>query len=185
MDILSIVILAIGLAADCFAVSVCKGMTTQQLPWMRAILMALLFGIFQGGMPLITFFLGIGFAQYITPIDHWIAFVLLAFIGGKMIVESFKDEADKPSQNFSWITIITLAFATSIDALAMGIIFVPYPQLIAFAVAIIATTSFVASLGGSTIGFFFGKKFKLNVELIGGIILVGMGTKILIEHLFA
>ncbi len=102
-----------------------------------------------------------------------------------MIIESFKNEADKPSQNFSWLTIITLAFATSIDALAMGIIFVPYPQLIGIAVAIIATTSFVASLCGSSIGFFFGKKFKLNVELIGGIILVGMGTKILIEHLFA
>lgn len=185
MDILSIVLLAIGLAADCFAVSVCKGMTTHQLPWMRVILMALLFGLFQGGMPLITYFLGIGFAQYITPVDHWIAFVLLAFIGGKMIIESFKNEADKPSQNFSWLTIITLAFATSIDALAMGIIFVPYPQLIGIAVAIIATTSFVASLCGSSIGFFFGKKFKLNVELIGGIILVGMGTKILIEHLFA
>lgn len=185
MDILSIIILAIGLAADCFAVSVCKGMTSQQLPWMRVILMALLFGLFQGGMPLLTFFLGIGFAKYINPLDHWIAFVLLAFIGGKMIVESFKNEAEKPSRNFSWLTIITLAFATSIDALAMGIIFVPYPQMIAIAVAIIAATSFVASLGGSAIGFFFGQKFKLNVELIGGIILVGMGIKILIEHLFA
>lgn len=185
MDLLSIVILAIGLAADCFAVSVCKGMTTHQLPWMRVILMALLFGLFQGGMPLITFFLGIGFAQYITPVDHWIAFVLLAFIGGKMIVESFKGEAEKSSQSFSWLTILTLAFATSIDALAMGIIFVPYPHQIAMAVGIIAATSFVASLAGSSIGFFFGKKFKLNVELIGGIILIGMGTKILIEHLFA
>lgn len=185
MNLLSIVILAIGLAADCFAVSLCKGMTSKQLPWHRVTLMALLFGLFQGGMPLITYFLGIGFARYINPLDHWIAFLLLAFIGGKMIIESFKKENDKNPEDYSWITIFTLALATSIDALAMGIIFVPYPQLVAIAISIIAITSFVASMAGSSIGYFFGKRFKLNVELLGGIILIGMGVKILIEHLFA
>ena len=185
MHILELLLTAVGLAMDAFAVSICKGLGMRKMRYGQAVVIALYFGVFQAIMPLIGWLLGTSFSQYIQAFDHWIAFVLLAFIGGKMIVESFKGEAEKSSQSFSWLTILTLAFATSIDALAMGIIFVPYPHQIAMAVGIIAATSFVASLAGSSIGFFFGKKFKLNVEFIGGIILIGMGTKILIEHLFA
>lgn len=185
MDLLSIVVLAIGLAADCFAVSISKGISSNKLPWTKVLTMALLFGLFQGGMPLITFYLGIGFADYIQPIDHWVAFVLLAFIGGKMIIESRKPATvDQPTNGFGWGTLLTLAIATSIDALAMGIVFLPYPTQIFLATGIIAFISFVASLAGTTIGFYCGHRFKINIELIGGLILIGIGLKILIEHLF-
>ncbi len=190
MDILSIVLIAIGLAMDCLAVSVTTGI--QQGKWNnKVLLMAFLFGSFQGGMPLIGFLLGIGFTDWISRYDHWIAFVLLSVIGGKMIVESLqkdKDSADttdhKHTANpFAFSHLILLAIATSIDALATGIIFVPTPEIIVTAVGIIAATSFLFSLAGYCVGMLCGKRFRWNMTLIGGIILVGIGLKIFIEHL--
>lgn len=184
MSILQIILIAVGLAMDCFAVSITKGITAGKSLYTKALLMALLFALFQGGMPLIGFFAGIGFADTINRFDHWIALLLLGFIGGKMIVESLRKDKDNDNRqsDFSFKTLILLAVATSIDALATGIIFVPTPALIWLAVAIIAAVSFIFSIAGYAIGRQFGTRFKLNVELIGGLILIAIGLKIFIEH---
>lgn len=189
MDILSIVFIAVGLAMDCLAVSITTGIHEGR--WHgKVLLMAFLFGLFQGGMPLIGFFLGCGFTDWISRYDHWIALVLLSFIGGRMIVESLKKEDEssestskKSTDVFAFSHLILLAIATSIDALATGIIFVPTPDIIVLAVSIIAATSFLFSLGGYCVGMCFGKRFRWNMTLIGGIILVAIGLKICIEHL--
>ncbi len=191
MDILSIIFIAIGLAMDCLAVSITTGI--QKGKWYnKALLMAFLFGFFQGGMPLIGYFLGIGFTEWISRYDHWIALALLSFIGGKMIVESLQkenpednDPQKEKKDTFAFSQLIILAIATSIDALATGIIFVPTPEIIWLAVGIIALTSFVFSLGGYCVGMFFGKRFHWNMTLIGGIILVAIGLKIFLEHIIS
>lgn len=190
MDILSVVIIAIGLAMDCFAVSVSTGIEVHR--WSNgALLMALLFGLFQGGMPMIGFLAGISFAEQISRYDHWIALVLLGFIGGKMIWESLRSDDALLQENaqchaatFGFYRLIGLALATSIDALATGVIFVPTPGIMGIAVAIIALVSFLFSLGGYLVGMVFGKRFHLNMTLIGGIILIGIGVKIFIEHIW-
>lgn len=202
MDILSIIIIAIGLAMDCFAVSITKGVCVKKFFLSYSLKMAIMFGLFQGIMPLIGYFAGISFAESISRFDHWIAFGLLLFIGGKMFIESIKIEDTKEQTSdcdcvngnaqhsaivaaqFSWKIIFALAIATSIDALATGLIFVPFPDLIWLSVSIIGIVSFLFSLVGMLIGVTFGKRFKVNVNMIGGIILVAIGTKILIEHLF-
>lgn len=198
MDIFSIILIAIGLAMDCFAVSVSKGICVRKFYIPQSLLMAFLFGLFQGIMPLISFLAGISFANFISRIDHWIALILLCFIGGKMIVESLRKKQDSchsatasqtesasdVKSEFSLPVLLSLAIATSIDALATGLIFVPTPQLIWIAIGIIGTVSFLFSMAGMYIGVYFGKRFHINVELIGGIILVGIGLKIWIEHLF-
>ncbi len=185
MDILSIILIAIGLAMDCFAVSITKGITAGKGNIAKALLMAALFGLFQGGMPLIGFYAGVSFTEQISRIDHWIALILLGCIGGKMIWESFHEHEDSTSKaDFSLKTLFLLAIATSIDALATGIIFVPTPAILWLAVGIIAFVSFVFALCGFFIGVFCGKRFHLNVELIGGIILIAIGLKIFIEHMW-
>ena len=185
MDILSIIFIAIGLAMDCFAVSIAQGLdidirNTKHQP--RVLLMAALFGLFQGGMPLIGYFAGTLFADFFSRYAPWIALLLLAFIGGKMIFESLteKKEEEKHS-NWTLLFLLTMAIATSIDALATGVIFIPVPQQLWFGVGIIALMSFLFSLLGCFIGSTFGKRFHVNVELIGGLILVGIGLKIWIE----
>jgi putative Mn2+ efflux pump MntP len=186
MSILEIVLLSIGLAMDCFAVSVCKGVSTKQFAWVNVLKMALIFGVFQGIMPLIGFAVGIGFAEHIKIYDHWIAFALLGIIGGKMIYEGLKpesDHCDNTPNPYRLKIVLSLALATSIDALASGIVFVPTPQIIWLAITIIAFVSFVFSLVGSLIGYHSGKHLKFNVEILGGIILIFIGLKILIEHL--
>lgn len=193
MDLLSIIIIAIGLAMDCFAVSIAKGMAVRKFYPKYALRTAFLFGLFQGLMPLIGYLAGISFAETIAVIDHWIAFVLLGFIGTKMIVESMREKnGSKNGQEtrtediatlFSWKILFSLAIATSIDALATGLIFVPTPEWTAVAFSIIGAVSFLFSMLGMWIGATFGKRFRLNVEVIGGIILILIGTKILIEHL--
>ncbi len=186
MDILSIILIAIGLAMDCFAVSITKGITSGKSQWSKALLMALLFGLFQGGMPLIGFFAGVAFTDQIARFDHWIALLLLGFIGGKMIWESLHETEDEDTCtkhcDFSLKTLVLLAIATSIDALATGIIFVPTPEIIWQAVSIIALVSFLFAGVGYTIGVFCGKRFHFNVELLGGLILIAIGLKIFIEH---
>ncbi len=184
MDLLSIIFIAIGLAMDCFAVSITKGISAGQGNGFKGLLMALLFGLFQGGMPLIGFYAGISFTEQISKYDHWIALGLLAIIGGKMIWESFHEEEETKTPDFKLRTLLLLAIATSIDALATGIIFVPTPDILWIAVSIIAFVSFAFAGIGFLIGRFFGTRFHFNVELIGGIILIAIGLKIFIEHMW-
>ncbi len=186
MDVFSIILIAIGLAMDCFAVSITKGITSGKAQWKKALLMALLFGLFQGGMPLIGYFAGMAFTEQIARFDHWIALGLLGFIGGKMIWESLHEKEDECTAHcdFSLKTIVLLAIATSIDALATGIIFVPTPEVIWLAVSIIALVSFLFAGVGYVIGYLCGTRFHINVELLGGMILIGIGIKIFIEHMW-
>lgn len=186
MDILSIIIIGIGLAMDCFAVSISKGVCLPRFKIKKALRMAMLFGLFQGLMPLLGYAGGLAFASLIDKYDHWIAFVLLAGIGLKMFIEGLKPidpHCDITPKPFRWKVLFTLAIATSIDAMATGVIFVPYPERILVAVLNIGIISFVFSLLGVYLGVFFREKIKLNVELLGGIILMAIGAKILIEHL--
>ena len=171
---------------DCFAVSVCKGMAAavNRPQWGRPILMAILFGLFQGGMPLIGYFTGTIFADFFHRYAPWIALGLLAFLGGKMIVESLKpDSCDSHSGDFALPLLLSLAVATSIDALATGVIFIPHPDRLWIGVTIIALMSFVFAMAGYLLGVLTGKKLHFNVELLGGIILVLIGVKIFIEGL--
>lgn len=187
MDILSIIIIGIGLAMDCFAVSISKGVCLKKFKIKKAFRMAMLFGLFQALMPLIGYFLGFSFAQNIRDYDHWIAFVLLGAIGLKMLIEGLKpvDFSCEITQNpFRWKLLLTLAVATSIDAMATGIVFVTFPTHITLAVLIIGITSFLFSILGVYLGVRFRHRIKINPELAGGIILIVIGIKILLEHLF-
>ena len=190
MSLIEIIFIAIGLAMDCFAVSTASSICYGRYNWPKIVRMALFFGLFQGGMPLIGWGLGIGFAKYICAIDHWLALGILGYLGGKMIYESFKDEGEEeemcdaksPYGSLRMVTI--LAIATSIDALATGLIFVPIGNRIFSASGIIAIVSFLFTFVGCVFGVTFGKRIKFNVEAIGGIILIGIGLKIFIEHMF-
>lgn len=184
MALYEIFLIAFGLSMDCFAVSIAESVCCQ-FDWKKLLRMALFFGLFQGIMPLITWTIGINFAKQIDVIDHWLAFIILAFLGGKMIYESFqKKELQCVSSSYNSIKVLVqLSIATSIDALATGLIFVPLGTQVFGVVAIIFTVSFLMTLLGGTIGYWFGKKFKFNVELLGGIILIGIGVKMLLEHL--
>ena len=187
MDILSIIIIGIGLAMDCFAVSISKGICVQKFSFSNTFRMAFLFGIFQAIMPIIGYLAGKAFIREMISYDHWIAFGLLGIIGGKMLIEGLKPidpDCDIVPNPFKWRTLFTLAIATSIDALATGIVFVPYPALIWIAISIIGGISFIFSFIGMAIGIHFGKRFQFNVEILGGVILIGIGLKILIEHLY-
>ena len=183
MDLLSILLIAVGLAMDCFAVSIAQGLTvdihdTTNRP--KPVVMALLFGLFQGGMPLIGYYAGSIFSDFFDRYAPWIALGLLAFIGGKMIWESLHEKDEQPA-GWQLKRLLILAVATSIDALATGVIFIPVPERLWLGVSIIGVVSFLFSLGGYCIGVFVGKRFRVNVELIGGIILIGIGIKIFVE----
>jgi len=183
VDIISIIFFGIGLAMDCFAVSTTKGLS--QGRWCKqALLMAFLFGLFQGGMPLIGYYTGTLFATFFSRFAPWIALGLLGFIGGKMVWESLHhdEESNCDAHRTQWTisNLLILAVATSIDALATGVIFIPYPKQLWIGVGIIALTSFVFSIAGYLMGVFVGK-LKVNVELIGGLILIAIGLKIFIE----
>ena len=187
MDLLSVIIIGIGLSMDCFAVSISKGICISKFSFLKTLRMAFLFGLFQAIMPLIAFALGIGFATEIISYDHWIAFLLLSLIGGKMVYEGFitqDPDCSIEKDPFRWLTLLPLALATSIDALATGIVFIPFPQLIWKAVATIGLISFLFTFLGMFIGIHFGKRFNLKVEVIGGFILIGIGIKILMEHFY-
>ncbi len=187
MDIFSIIIIGIGLAMDCFAVSISKGICVPKFHFGNTFRMAFLFGLFQSIMPLIGYFAGKAFIREMNSYDHWIAFGLLGVIGSKMLIEGLKPintDCDIVQNPFKWRTLFTLAIATSIDALATGVIFVPYPAFIWIAILIIGSISFIFSFVGMGIGIHFGKRFHFNVEILGGIILIGIGLKILIEHLY-
>lgn len=180
-----IVLIGVGLAMDAFAVSVCKGLKmTDKIDFKYASIIALFFGLFQAAMPLIGWFAGKQFEVYITSIDHWIAFVLLAFIGGKMIYEAFESEDDSDSEiKYDLREITMLAVATSIDALAVGISFAFLNINIVPSVICIGTITFVLAIMGVIIGNKFGMRFKRNAEIAGGVILVLIGLKILLNGL--
>lgn len=173
----------IGLSMDAFAVAICKGLKMQKLNYKQMGLIALFFGGFQALMPLIGWALGRSFKTYIEEFDHWIAFALLLFIGGKMAIESFKDEDEDCGCKFDIKELLILAIATSIDALAVGIAFALKDINIFFSITIIGIVTFLLALVGVFIGHKFGAVYKSKAELVGGIILILIGVKILLEDL--
>lgn len=180
MSILELFILAVGLSMDAFAVSVCKGLSLGKIKPKHMCIAGAWFGGFQALMPLIGYFLGSFFAEMIEKYDHWVVFVLLAFIGGNMIKESFgKDEKVDSSMDVK--SMLLLAIATSIDALAVGVTFAFLQVQIVPAVSFIGVITFIFSAVGVKIGSLFGTKYKSKAELFGGIVLVLIGIKILIE----
>ena len=184
MRFYELLFLAIGLAMDAFAVAVCKGLGTDKLQWKHFIIVGLWFGGFQALMPLIGYFLGATFEQYITAVDHWVAFVLLAIIGGNMIKEAVTGEGECADASLGFKVMLTMAVATSIDALAVGVTFGLLPDVnIVAAVTLIGVITFVLSAVGVKVGNVFGCRWKSRAELLGGIILVLLGVKILLEHL--
>ena len=187
MGYLEIFLTGIALAMDAFAVSICKGIKMPKLRKSHIVIIAVFFGGFQMLMPLIGWLLGSQFVQYISKFGHWIAFALLAFIGVKMAIESFKHEEEdccKCDSKLDLKELVVLAIATSIDALAVGITFALYPDInILPSISIIGIVTFVICAGGVVIGHKFGAKFKSKAELLGGIVLVIIGLKLLIEGL--
>lgn len=182
MSLWELFIIAVGLSMDAFAVSICKGLSVKRVQPRHVITTGLYFGGFQALMPLIGFFLGRQFQSLITSVDHWIAFVLLALIGANMIRES-RGEDENLNDSFSLKTMLPLAVATSIDALAVGITFAFLKVDIVPAVLFIGITTFMLSAVGLKIGNVFGAKYKARAELFGGIVLIVMGLKILLDHL--
>ena len=183
MSLMELFLIAVGLSMDAFAVSVCKGLSVRKATVKHALCVGLYFGGFQALMPLIGYLLGTQFESFITSVDHWIAFGLLAFIGGNMIREALSREEEKLDDSFSFRTMMTLAVATSIDALAMGVTFAFLRVDIVPAVLLIGATTFVLSAVGLKVGNVFGAKYKARAEQFGGVVLVLMGLKILLEHL--
>lgn len=184
MGLLELFLLAVGLSMDAFAVSVCKGLSTHKLSWKHYLLIGAWFGGFQALMPFLGYLLGSTFEHYITAFDHWVAFVLLLLIGGNMIKEGLSKETETVNSSFSFRTMLLLAIATSIDALAVGITFALLPDVnIAAAVSFIGVTTFLISAIGLKVGNVFGLKYKNKAEIAGGIILILIGIKILLEHL--
>ena len=184
MGLPEIFIIAVGLSMDAFAVSITLGLSARKPKLKEFLAPGIYFGFFQALMPLIGYFASIHFANKIHNSDHWVAFILLGFIGGKMIKDSFSKEEKKVNENpYILSTMLLLAIATSIDALAVGITFAFFKINIFMAIIIIGLTTFCISTGGVIIGSIFGEKFKSKAEFIGGIILIILGFKILIEHL--
>ncbi len=182
MGFIELLLIAVGLSMDAFAVSVCKGLSVKKVGVKHAALAGLYFGGFQFLMPVIGYLLGFRFESVIESIDHWVAFVLLAFIGGNMIKESF-GKAEELNDDFGVKTMLLMAIATSIDALAVGITFAFLEVQILPAAGLIGVTTFLLSFVGIYIGNAFGTRYKSRAELAGGIILVVIGVKILLEHL--
>lgn len=187
MGLAGLFIMAVGLAADAFAASVCKGLCMPRVRWGQALVIAALFGGFQALMPVIGWLLGVSFAQAIEPVDHWIAFALLALIGGKMIWDAVHEQPEEvicPAElKIDMRELLVLAIATSIDALAAGVSLAFLGVDIVEAAAVIGLITFVLSLAGVVIGSRFGARFERGAAIVGGIILILLGTKILLEHL--
>ena len=189
MTLLEIFLVGIGLSMDAFAVAICKGLAMPTINKKQTLLLAAYFGVFQALMPLTGWLLGSQFARHVTKMAPWIAFVLLAWIGGNMIRESRagdKEDEEQPSNGeVRHRELLVLAVATSIDALAVGVTFsmVELSVSIGLAVALIGCTTFLISLGGVYVGSVFGARYKSRAELVGGAILILIGVKVLLEHL--
>ena len=183
MGLVELFILAVGLSMDAFAVSVCKGLSVKKMEPKHALICGAYFGGFQAMMPTLGYLLGSQFESMITQVDHWIAFILLGVIGFNMIRESRIDEEEEINASFDAKTMFALAVATSIDALAVGVTFAFLHVNLVWAVTFIGCTTFVLSAVGVKAGHVFGMKYKSKAEFAGGVILVIMGIKILLEHL--
>lgn len=194
MSLIELFVIAVGLSMDAFAVAICKGLSLRKVSLKECTKVGLYFGGFQGGMPLIGFILGVQFKDYIVSIDHWIAFILLSFIGINMIRESREKEeenvveclaevAAEEENELGFKNMIMLSIATSIDALAVGVTFAFLQVDIVPAVTFIGIVTFILSMIGVKVGNIFGVKYKSKAEFVGGAILILMGIKILIEHL--
>lgn len=181
MNFITVLLIALGLSMDSLAVSITGGICMHPFCIRKSLKMAIYLGVFQGMMTWLGWALGISFSSYITDFDHWIAFVLLAYLGGKMVYESFRKE-EHHTVTFSHKTLFALGIATSIDALAVGVSLAFLKTSIWFPATFIALVTFILSLTGVLCGFRFGKIKGLKIELIGGLILIGIGIKILIEH---
>jgi len=187
MDFANVLLIAFGLAADCFAVSISGSVAMRNVTWYQIGRTALVFGIFQAMMPVFGWLAGRTIVEIIAAYDHWLAFGLLSFIGGKMLWESFRSDTDgkKPGDITRGLLLLTLAVATSIDALAVGLTF----AFVRIDIVLASTTIGVVSFGMTIIGFLLGRRvgnlIGKRAELVGGIILIGIGVKILVEHLLA
>lgn len=186
MGLFELFLTGVGLSMDAFAVAICQGLCMRRLHWGRAFVVALFFGGFQALMPFLGWLLGSRFAGYIQSVDHWVAFALLAAIGGNMIRGSFGEEGKTEcavEERVDLRRLTVLAVATSVDALAVGVTFAFLSVRIAPAVAIIGVVTFILSLAGVAVGNYFGARYKRRAELTGGVLLILLGAKILLEHL--
>jgi len=189
MSFLELFLIGVGLSMDAFAVSICRGLAMPKLNWRHAAVIGLFFGGFQALMPLAGWLLGSTFAGYIQNVDHWIAFLLLALIGGNMIREALSekeecgDEACPAEDRMDYRQLLLMAVATSIDALAVGVTFAFLEVSILPAITVIGITTFCISVVGVIVGNFFGTRWRKKAEITGGVILILLGLKILIEHL--
>ena len=189
MGFLELALIGVGLSMDAFAVSICKGLSMRKVDKKYMLVLAAFFGGFQALMPTLGWFLGSQFQTYITAIDHWIAFILLTLIGGKMILDVIKEKGENEevcpddSVRIDLKEFFLLAVATSIDALAVGITFAFLQVKLASSVTIIGCITFCFTIAGVLIGNVFGTKFKDKATILGGVILIAIGTKILLEHL--
>ena len=187
--LIELMFMGVGLAMDAFAVAICKGLAMRKVNKKQALVIGLFFGGFQALMPFAGWVLGSRFEQYITSVDHWIAFLLLGFIGGKMILEAIKPaeavEIEQMDPPLDLKEMLLLAVATSIDALAVGITFAFLYYPIAEALSVIGIVTFVIAVGGVYVGNFFGNKYKNKAEFAGGLILVLLGSRILLTHLMS
>ena len=183
MGLIELFLIAVGLSMDAFAVSVCKGLAMPKCTFKKAAIVGLWFGGFQALMPAIGYILGAQFQEAIASIDHWIAFVLLALVGGNMIHEALDNDEEEADASLDVKTMFLLAVATSIDALAIGITFAFLKVSIIPAVCFIGIVTFIISFAGVKIGNVFGARYKNKAEIVGGVILILLGLKILLEHL--
>ncbi|MEA4823528.1 MAG: manganese efflux pump MntP family protein [Clostridiaceae bacterium] len=184
MAIWELMVLAVGLSMDAFAVSICKGLASRRMRWDGALACGLYFGGFQALMPTVGYFVGSRFYTYIERFDHWVAFILLILIGVNMLREAFCEE-EKVDSSFAVKGMLVLAVATSIDALAVGVSLACLRTNIALAAAVIGVTTFIFSFAGVRIGNVFGSRYRKKAVIAGGVILIGIGLKILVEHLIS
>jgi putative Mn2+ efflux pump MntP len=183
MELFEMLLIAAGLSMDAFAVAICKGLSTQQVKFRHSIITGLFFGGFQAFMPLAGYLLASQFSGYVTAISHWIAFILLSAIGINMIRESRSSHCEHVGNAFSFKSMVVLSVATSIDALAVGVTFAFMQVRIIPAILIIGVTTFIFSAVGVRIGKLFGEMFRSRAEFAGGLILIAIGIKILLEHI--
>ena len=188
MGWIELLLTAVGLSMDAFAVSVCKGLGMRKMRYDQAFVIGLYFGVFQAIMPLLGWLLGTSFSRYIQAFDHWIAFILLVLIGGNMIREALSGDEEDAAQaetdlRLDHKKLFLMAIATSIDALAVGVTFAFLETPILSAVSLIGVTTFCISVAGVAVGCWFGARYKQRAEITGGVILVLLGCKILLEHL--
>ena len=183
MSLIELFLIAVGLSMDAFAVAVCKGLAMPKMSWKGAAIVGLYFGGFQALMPFLGYLLGAGFKDAISAYDHWVAFILLALIGGNMIRESREGEEESLDASLSFRSMVLLAIATSIDALAVGVTLAFLDVPILSSVCFIGVVTFCLSLVGVKAGNVFGCKYKSKAEFVGGLVLILIGLKILLEHM--